>query len=390
MLAKQFLDFRRRGDYLKPCFVSAEDASALAEAGVLLDLFNRAVAEHFSRDELEEEIRLFVGGTDRKFGGALAAILLKRTRFLGADSVDYPAVRAELFTRAARELGGTHATLEEYQRAVPSQVADIYGDLPGCEQVDGVEAISPAELILRYNLELAQGILRFADTLEFTFFDPEPRRLRRVLGYLKFCRLLAEAKPQGSALKVAVSGPLTLIEQNRKYAVELAGFFAAAITVEKWKMSALITPEGAVKPYKLVLEASPLLRSHIRGMAGYVPEEIRMFFEQFRSKANGFDIADEPGVVVLPRGTLAVADAVFISQKSGRKYYLELLHRHHARVLADRLAATVTPEDGVWLLGIDRAVAPAGGEAQLPENAFLFRDFPGVARVLTLLNRLDG
>jgi len=79
--------------------------------------------------------------------------------------------------------------------------------------------------------------------------------------------------------------------------------------------------------------------------------------------------------------------------KDGEIIHLELFHRWHRGALLKRIKFCEANPNLPLLLGVDRALLK-GELASLLENSkyfqqkgFLFRDFPGVARVNKLLNK---
>ena len=403
MLGKQYLKYRRTGDYLKIIFKRLNDAAALETAGMLLELFRTAEKESWRRRELEEAVQNAASGSgDMKFAQALASLLFKRIEWRGGESAsggDFALIRRELFQRSGELLrSGRYQELSDFQNALPvPDGMDIYGDLPENDIAVEFKDTSERGALELYNMAQVQGLLMRARELEITFSNPDTVKLRNIFKYLKFCRLLAEVKQTGGAVVLKVSGPLSLLSDNRKYGLQLALFFPAAVTMSEWRLRCAIELENGLHPYRLVLDEQSGLVSHYRHYSNYLPEEIKLFQRHFVENCTEYTIEYGGVALKLKGGGIILPDFAFKRVEDGAEYYLELFHRYHAGVLAERIKAFeagLIPGGDRLLIGIDRALAGVGTVAAefAAGNAgqvFLFRDFPGVATVLKLLRRLN-
>ena len=122
-----------------------------------------------------------------------------------------------------------------------------------------------------------------------------------------------------------------------------------------------------------------------------------MFAELFRQENKDWILDDEPGFLTLEGGRMIFPDFAFHPVQGGDPVFLELFHRWHASQLDDRLRESREgriPQP--LLLGVDRSLLKKDGllAAQLNDDGyfqshgFLFRDFPGVKNVSTLLDGL--
>jgi len=406
MLTKEFLLYKKVNGYLKPRFIDANHPVWLELAGKILALYRQAAENHFPRVQVGELVQLEVQtGNWGKSGGGIAATANKLAKWsMPENSGNCGTERKRIFLRSAEILRSASSglSLADYQQQMPiAPLTDLYGDLPDNEFVlEFPKILTPHNLLERYNLGLVQGLLLNAQELEFTLKNPPPQELRRIFKYLKFCRLLARIsggkvseKGVGKVLKINVSGPLSLLSEVRKYGVQLSTFFPAVLKLKTWKMSAEIKLPGGV--YKLVLDQDSNLVSHYRNFSAYVPEEIRMFHELFKQQIEQYEIVGDSPFITLPGGEVIFPDLAFKSHGSGKVFYLELLHRYHAGVLAQRriqMTENLLPEN--LIIGIDRSLMDKKTEisdfcADFPQKLFLFRDFPGVERVCKFLKALD-
>lgn len=401
MLSKQYLKYRRSGDYLKIVFKRTDDIAALETSDMLLELFRTAEKESWRRRMLEEAVQnAGSGSTDIKFAQALASLLFKRVNWRGGGSShgeDFAIVRSKLFALSGELLrSGRYQELVDFQNALPvPDGMDIYGDLPENDIVDKFKDISGRGVLELYNMAQVQGLLMRARELEITFRNPDTVKLRNIFKYLKFCRLLAEIKRDKGVVTLKVSGPLALLSDNRKYGLQLAVFFPAVATMSEWRLKCDIELENGLHPYRLILDEQSGLVSHYRHYSNYLPEEIKLFQRHFAENSPEYTIEYGGEALKLKGGGIIVPDFTFRRVSDGEEYYLELFHRFHANALMERISGFNSgsiPYVERLLIGVDRSLTGSGTVvdefvAGNPDRVFLFRDFPGVATVLKLLRR---
>ena len=394
MLTGDLLMYRFTGGKFKIRFVDVNEPDLLLLSQCLIDCFCDAASKGMTRDQLEEELELYRRQKELKVVDGLIKLLMDRTEFSPQQETDYPALREKVFLSSAELLSQCGGDLENYRAAVArfaGEKTDLYGDLPGFETIEKFPAIKAEELLHRYNLALAQGMLFYARTLKIKVSDPEPAELRRMLKYLKFFRLLAEVvRSKESALELDISGPFSLFGPTRKYALNLAVFLPAAVRLKEWKISAEL--EIGNKKGRFTLDESSGLVSHYRNFSAYVPEEVKMFHRLFAEKITDWKIVGDTPVLHAGKQEFIIPDISFESQEKD-VIHLELFHRWHKAQLEQRLK-TLAQKELPLILGVDRSIMPNEEfETLLQENPalenriFRFSDFPGVETVHRILKR---
>ena len=393
MLTRELLLFRVREGKLRPSFVKREDAGLLALAG---ELITEVEAGHGrTRDEVEEALGLRAGAHARpKVARGLVKLLVDRMLF-DEPSEGIGEARAAAFREAARVLRSlpADATVEGYEawlaeafpRPLPELREALYADLPGHRRLLGWEALTPAELVDRYNLALAQGPLMDARRLTLRAQAPELLRVRKVLRWLKFCRLVAEVRRDGDDWTLEVEGPGAMLSLQKKYGLQLASFLSVVPVLERWQLTAAL--ESPRRRATLVLDGKDPLVSPHGSALGHIPPEVS-------SLAEGFEDADwELDLLPLPRHTgaagLCVPDLTFRHRQTGREVALELFHAWHAGPLARRLEELRSRPDEGLLLGVDRALtkdAQARAELEAHPQVVLFHGFPSAKRLRARLS----
>ena len=396
MLTGDLLLFRFSGGRFKIRFVDKNEPDLLLLAQSLIDCFADAANKGFSRNQLEEALELFRHQKELKVVDGLIKLLMDRTVFLSAQDIDYPALREKVFSGTSELLIRCGYDVDKFQACVSnlSGGSDLYGDLPGFEKIVSFPFIKPVDLLDRYNLALAQGMLFYTRSLKIKVSDPEPAELRRMLKYLKFFRLLAEVvQVKKNSLELDISGPFSLFGPTRKYALNLAVFLPAVVRLTQWKISADL--EVGNRKGKFSLDDSSELVSHYRNFSAYVPEEVKMFHRLFSEKVDDWKIVGETPLLHAGKQEFIIPDISF-ENSDGTVIHLELFHRWHKAQLQQRINS-LRQHDLPLILGIDRSILPneefeqiISQSPELKQRLFRFSDFPGIDTVHRTLRFFFG
>ena len=395
MLTRDLLLFRVRDGRLRPSFIKRDDPELLAIARELIAELEGGKGQ--TRDDIEEALSLRAGAFSRpRIAKGLVKLLVDRALFDEATEGVAEArwERFQLAARVLRELP-PDATVETYEarltEALPTPLPEVrealYVDLPGNRRLLGWETLTPADLLDRYNLALAQGPLMGARRLTLRARSPELLRVRKLLRWLKFCRLVAEVRRDGEDWALEVEGPGALLSLQKKYGLQLATFLSVVPVLERWELTAEVEAHARRRAV-LVLDYRDPLVSPLPTALGHIPEEVATLSQAFE------DAAWELDLTPLPRhmgaSGLCVPDLTFRHKETGREVALELFHAWHAGALTRRLRELRSRPDAGLLLGVDRALAK-GEEREALEahpQVVLFNGFPSARRLLDRLARL--
>ena len=392
MLTGDLVFTNRSGKYLKPCFIDPGNPELLNISGNLLTLFRHAAVCRQSYKQLEESLLPFRAANCKTTPvNALIKLLDDRlTRSAAVEDIDYQHERNKLFSQTALLL--KESRFDEFLQFTRRNDFDPYGDLPEFDIITSFKDITPKELLERYNTALVQAILFKTEKLTVIVESADQGELRRLLKYLKFFRLLCDIKktPSG-AMKLEISGPLSLFGPTRKYALNLAAFFPAVIRFEKWEIRAEI--KGRSSNSILKLDQTANLVSHYRHFSSYVPEEIKIFHRLFNTKSAAWKIVGETPLFIAEKGCYIAPDLSFYNAESQFFLHLELFHRWHKHQLETRLQWLENHLDTPIVIGIDRAICDEENFIQFTKKypgaikkCFRFRDFPGVDTVIKTLD----
>lgn len=205
MLTSDLLLTRSRGPYISPQYIDAEDQKFIDLAQSLIDIYRRH--EGKSRGELQRELDLHEGDrTDYRIQRGLAKLLYDDCCEFHVDSPLPPEeLRREIFTMArkhhpvVRETSLIYPVKREdiieqialkYQIASQEVIAGLYADLPENHLLSTFNAPSPDQLLLRYNVALAQAMLYRCEILHLSVHRNLPARYKQLFKFIKFYRLI--------------------------------------------------------------------------------------------------------------------------------------------------------------------------------------------------------
>lgn len=403
MLTKELILCRSRQGRLRPQFLPVESEPALALAGRLLSAYE--VESGRTREDIEELTEAAVSAFGNlKVARGLLKVIDDRAEFTAPQDIDYASARMRLFRLSAELLSsGRYADEASYRRELAmrssgwalSSESACYADLPSNDRLTGLRSLTARQVLERYNVGLVQGVLLRASRLEVTVgAQEEPSRLRRLMRYVRFFRLLCVAERlSDGGMRLTVDGPGSVLEQSKRYGLQLAEFFPAVCSLRRWRLTAEV--EWSERPQRLELDETSGLVCPYHNYAAVAPEELRLFERHFRECASSWSLCEESPFLEGPGGALYFPDFSFRHEEGGEAQ-LELFHRWHATQLRSRLELAETTALGEGLvLGVDRSLlrdkelaARLESSAWFQAHGFLFRDYPTVERVQKALQAI--
>lgn len=304
------------------------------------------------------------------------------------DAASCAELREKALAISAKLMAGPAADPAAHRAAVEAEVGpltDLYGDLPHAAILEKGCGLDPQGLIDRYNLAQCQGLLLTARELDITVHDADTGLRRKLLKALRFQRLLAEVRPVGTALRLIVSGPGTVLDQASRYGLNLALFLPALACAERWEATAWVAPGRERAGSKLELSDELGLIGDTRFL-GFVPEEIRVLEGELRAKKPEWKHED-PQLLQTYSGELVVPDLQLRVEGTVRP--VELFHRWHGAALERRLAQLAAGELPTLVIGVDRAIAKKlpGLESHpgFAWRGFVFSELPTVRALSAVL-----
>ncbi|MBF0193701.1 MAG: DUF790 family protein [Magnetococcales bacterium] len=345
MLTKDLIRFNRnRQSRIFPRFLNVEDKITLNLVEELSDLY--ITGEGQSREDLADLAQPIINAhRSPLIAKGINKLLLDRCIFREPDK-DVAPFRAKVFATAAKLLESndskmdslTHfrqAVGQKYEQDADELAASLHGDLPIRQPLQSFEAVIAAKLIHRYNLAQAQGLLFNSSKMSITFKEADVGKRRFFFRYLRFFRLLARVyKEKGDNYRLELDGPLSLFDQTRKYGLRMANLLPVVVLLNEWSLTATVKPEE--RSGTLQLDNNDGLVSHYRLTTAYVPDEFKIFAQQFKKEVVGWKIQKISPLLDLGKQELAIPDFSF-RHESGQVVHLELFHRWHKGAMIRRL-----------------------------------------------------
>ncbi len=400
------------------------DYRYLTIAGELAELFQRQLGR--SRGTLAEALRDYEGDSlDYPVIRGLAAVLEGRCTFASPESIltkeggDALAVspsdlRAELFRQGpvtevpdlfsptTRE-GVLAETADRFGLTVEGVETAFFADLAE-EQllVDPGEPLAPGDLIARYNLEVARGILYWAREVRLVVGDG----YKDLFKFVKLFRLMYSITPlqpppsEGGGwrggYRITLHGPISpFVKSTIRYGVQFAKFLPALLLCGRWEMEADVQPPGVPsrEPLRYTLDDQTELRSHFRASGPFDSRLEADFAAEFEAKyggdaRRGWELAREDELI-LAGDAVMIPDFSFTHRKDGRRALLEIVGFWHPQYLSRKLAKVrqAGRKDLILLVYKSANVAEGEFEAASAGEVLTFTRKPVLKEVLAAVER---
>lgn len=391
MLTKDLLQYRIRQGRAHPSFIDTVDPALVEFASEVIALAETAIGTE--RGEIEQRLAARAGAFERpKVGHGLVKLLLDRVAF-EEPSNEARDARSETFDQAAVVLRALpdDATPNDWERALTQAFADIekrratlFADHPNERLAVDWRTIDATGLLNAYNLALVQGLVMRARRVTVNARSPDLLRVRKVLRWLKFCRLVADVTPTDDDWQLDVEGPAEVLSMSRKYGLQLAIFVGVVPVLERWSLSAQLEFSHG-RPVRLELdERSPLVAP--TQALGHVPEEIDVIAKKLEDADWLVDLTPTPRVVGL--GSACVPDLTVVHRATKAQLWVEFFHRWHRGALGRRLQELAQKPEPRLLIAVDDALlSDESMRTRITSHpqAMTFKGFPSERKLRALL-----
>lgn len=374
----------------------------LGLAAGLIRLFGAQVGQ--SRAALAEALRAFEGDSlNYPVIRGLAAVLEQRATFGNEPPVSPAELRAALFARGP--VSRQPDIFQPYSRAdvlaqtaarlglTPADIeAALFADLPA-EQIllSAGEPILPADLIGRYNLELARGVLYWAREMRLVVEGG----YKEVFKYIKLFKLMYTIQPAQPGYHIILHGPISpFVSSTIRYGVQFAKFLPALLLCPRWQMEADIQPPGVPRsqPLRYRLDDSTSLRTHFKPGREFDSRLEADFAAEFENKYGGvkrkWDLAREDDLVIAGDSVM-IPDFSLTHRHDGRRALLEIVGYWHPHYLQRKLEKVRQAGRRDLILLVYEAVNVAEGvfEAASAGEVLQFQRKPVLKDVLAAVDR---
>jgi uncharacterized protein len=340
MLTKDLLRYRIDDGQIRPAFLNPESPRYRHAASDLFRIFCRHVGS--SRGELEDAIENYSASrTDYRVVRGLAKVLMNYTEF-ELRRTDATTLRSAVFLRVGRNWPITRrkaAPNELDRQTILDEIAGdvglsttqieekLYADLPGQQRLIRFAAVcDPEAIIARYNLELARGLLYWAERLVIEIEDS----YQDVIRYIKLCRLMHNISRREPGYRIELDGPLSLLHVTKRYGLKMAVFLPALPLCRTWRMEAVIVRNGERFIYSLDDRSGlvshfrrfPLFDSKLEG--DFAADFEKTFQQSSHSWVHRWSLARADAVIPVGSNEIMIPDFTLRNQK-GLEVYLEIV-----------------------------------------------------------------
>lgn len=196
---------------------------------------------------------------------------------------------------------------------------DIYGDLKEGHIIKSFDCpFTPEDLIRRYNLALAQGLLYRAVRMTVEVYDT----FKTIFKFIKLARLMYDMEKIPEGYRITLDGPLSLFKPVERYGINMALFLPALLLCKRWRMEAEVNIREIGMVY-FKLQDGCGLKSHY-GMDKEFDSSIEeAFYKKFSKKETGWELLREAEVIDL-KGSVFIPDFL-LRHKTGVEIVLEII-----------------------------------------------------------------
>ncbi len=375
----------------------------LQMAGALTALFQQHLGR--TRGTLQAALRDYEGDSlDYPVIRGLASVLESRCTFGNEPPIKPADLRAVLFQRGpvtakqdlfnqttrvqalAETAAGYGLTPEQAETALFADLAE--------EQLllDPGDPLSPGDLIARYNLEVARGLLYWAKEVRIQVFDG----YKDIFKYIKLFKLMYTIQPlKPAGYHITLHGPISpFVTSTIRYGLQFAKFMPALLLGKQWRMEADVQPPGLPRrePLRYRLDDRTQLRTHFKGSGLFDSRLEADFAAEFEAKYSGPKrkwILSREDELIIVSDTVMIPDFSLTHRKDGRRALLELVGFWHPRYLQRKLAKVreAGRQDLILVVYEDVNVAEEVWQAASAGEVLTFTRKPVLKDVLAAVER---
>ena len=335
----------RRGDKIYPRLIKTGDERFLSDAANLIEIFEEF--EGKTRGELEGELEEYVGtGTDYRILRGFIKLLTDRCEFETRAPADPVEIRQKVFLEARKfqpVLPGSDSkrevleiAAEEFQTDSESIYENLYSDLSANQKLISFETYSAKDLLERYNLAQAQGLLYKCVEMKIRVAPSDAANYRAIFGWIKHFGLIHSVLGNAvNGYEITLTGAASLFHRSQKYGVQMSVFLPALLLCKDWKMRAEIAQkQGGNLFYELTSEQTELTSCYF-DEPEYENPDIEKLLKNWEKLSTDWQLRKNHKVIDLGK-TAFIPDLVLISPDE-QEIYLDVLGFWTPKSLQKRL-----------------------------------------------------
>jgi len=355
-----------------------------------------------SRGELEDGLRAYEGESlDYRIIRGLANVLVSRCVFGHDPPVNPVELRMALFNRGPVTVKSDLLTVTTREQAVAEIAAEFGISHEQLEQalfadlleerilLSTGQVMTPVDLIARYNLEVARGVLYWARDVDIIVRDG----YKDLFKYIKLFKLMHTVYPiPEHGYNVILHGPISpFVNSTIRYGLQFAKFIPALLLCKSWRMDAEVRlPETKALHY--TLDDRTPLRSHFKASSLFDSRLEADFAAEFEKKYGGakrkWELAREDEMIVVS-DTVMIPDFSLTHRKDGRRALIEIIGFWHPQYLQRKLRKIREAGRGDLILLVYESANVAKGvfEEISAGEVLTFRKKPVLKDVLAAVER---
>jgi uncharacterized protein len=387
------------GNQVSPRLLEA-DYHWLGVAADLIAIFQQQTGR--PRASLDKALSNYEGDrVDYPILRGLAAVLAGRATFNNQPPLPPAELRQKLFAYGPvtaqphlfqpRTRDGVLREVAAELQLTPAQLETaLFADLAEEQVLENVgEAITPKELIDRYNLEIARGLLYWAREVQLHVEDS----YRDVFKFIKLMGLMHTVYPAEKGYDITLNGPISpFVKSTIRYGLQFARFMPALLLCQSWQMVAEVRPPGHNQFLQYRLDDKTELRGYFKASADFASKLEAGFAAEFEAKYGRVDRVWELAYEdeIIPLGdTVLIPDFSFTHKKNGRRALLEIVGFWHPHYLRRKLKKIEEAgrRDLIVLVYESANLAEGAFEKASAGEVLLFKDKPVLKDVLAAVER---
>lgn len=264
-----------------------------------------------------------------------------RTAVWGVAAQMWPVVRHadSVFTNMRSQVMAQVG--ERYSMNEEQVSAGLFADLPDEQVLEAVPDWEPADVILRYNLELARGLLYWASEMRVIVRG----NYKDLFRYLKLFKLMHTIRPlDDGGYQITIDGPMSpFVQSSTRYGRQMARFLPALLLCPGWEMEAdvqLRSASGSTEGLYRLDAQTPNLHSWFPSSGAFDSRLEQDFAAEFEEKytrnKRPWSLSREDELI--PLGDTVMIPDFALTHKDGRRVLVELVGFWHPDYLRRKIA----------------------------------------------------
>jgi len=248
---------------------------------------------------------------------------------------------------------------------------------------------TPDGLLIRYNLELARGVLYWASQMRIEAHS----NYKDLWKFLKFFKLMFWVTSQEDGYVVDLDGPISpFVSATTRYGRQFAAFLPALLLCDRWHMVADVRSPITQKMTTYRLDHTSALPTHFK-QSGEFDSRLEADFahefgEKFGGKRGKWLLTREDEVLVLG-DTVMIPDFALTHKDTGQRILIELVGFWHPDYLRRKVEKVRAAQcQNLLLLVYEGINLSREALRDVPSEVLYFKNKPVLKDVMTVVEAM--